>query len=107
TDLDSRLFDFIQEVLLLAARGPLESEFVMRFQQVTSATMAKGVEDTAFYCHVRLVALNEVGGDPGCFGVSVDDFHKWCESTQQTQPSTMLSTGTHDTKRSEDVRTRI
>jgi len=107
SDLDPRLFDFLRDVLLLRTRGRLEGEFVMRFQQVTAAAMAKGVEDTAFYCYLRLTALNEVGGDPGHFGVSVDDFHKWCAETQARQPYTMLATSTHDTKRSEDVRARI
>ena len=106
-DLDERLFEFLKDILLLRARGPLESEFVMRFQQITAAAMAKGVEDTAFYSYVRLVSLNEVGGDPGRFGVSVDDFHKWCEATQSQKPFTLLATSTHDTKRSEDVRARI
>lgn len=107
SDLDERLFDFMRDVLLLRIRGEQESEFVMRFQQITAAAIAKGVEDTAFYCYLRLVALNEVGGDPGRFGVAIDDFHKWCEETQARQPFTMLATSTHDTKRSEDVRTRI
>jgi (1->4)-alpha-D-glucan 1-alpha-D-glucosylmutase len=107
TDLDERLFDFVRDVLLLRVHGEQESEFVMRFQQITAAAMAKGVEDTAFYCYLRLTALNEVGGDPGRFGVPVDDFHKWCEETQTRQPFTLLATSTHDTKRSEDVRARI
>src|SRR5215213_1413562 len=41
----------------------------------TPPVMAKGVEDTAFYRYLRLLALNDVGGDPGRFGISVDDFH--------------------------------
>ncbi len=65
------------------------------------------MEDTAFYSHLRLVALNEVGGDPGRFGVAVDEFHKWCCETQARRPFTLLATSTHDTKRSEDVRARI
>ena len=79
----------------------------MVFQQLTSAAMAKGVEDTAFYSYLRLVSLNEVGGNPGRFGVSIEEFHKWCSETQMRQPFTMLTTSTHDTKRGEDVRTRI
>ena len=106
-DLEGRLFEFFRGVLLLGERGTLESEFVMRLQQVTAAAMAKGVEDTAFYSFLRLVSLNEVGGDPGRFGVSPDDFHRACAETQKLQPSTMLATSTHDTKRSEDVRARI
>jgi len=106
-DLEPRLFDFFRDVLLLDVRGHLESEFVMRFQQVSAAAMAKGVEDTAFYSFLRLVSLNEVGGDPGRFGVSPDDFHRACAETQKAKPLTMLATSTHDTKRSEDVRVRI
>ncbi|MGH9558729.1 MAG: malto-oligosyltrehalose synthase, partial [Bryobacteraceae bacterium] len=106
-DIEDRLFEFLRDVLLLRVRGEMESEFAMRFQQVTAAAMAKGVEDTAFYSYVRLVALNEVGGNPGRFGVSVDDFHKWCAEMQEREPFTMLASSTHDTKRSEDVRARI
>jgi (1->4)-alpha-D-glucan 1-alpha-D-glucosylmutase len=69
--------------------------------------MAKGVEDTAFYTFVRLLSLNEVGGDPGRFGTSVDQFHAACAETAERWPATMLCTSTHDTKRSEDVRARI
>jgi (1->4)-alpha-D-glucan 1-alpha-D-glucosylmutase len=69
--------------------------------------MAKGVEDTAFYSYFRLVSLNEVGGNPARFGVPVEQFHKWCSETQARQPFTMLCTSTHDTKRGEDVRSRI
>ncbi len=61
-----------RDILRLRVRGPLETELVMRFQQLTGAVMAKGVEDTAFYRYLRLVSLNEVGGDPGRFGASVD-----------------------------------
>ena len=106
-DLEERLFDFLRAVLLLAVRGANESEFVMRFQQVTAAAMAKGIEDTAFYSYARLVSLNEVGGDPARFGTPVDEFHRWCAETQQNYPFTLLATSTHDTKRSEDVRSRI
>jgi (1->4)-alpha-D-glucan 1-alpha-D-glucosylmutase len=106
-DLEERLFDFLRDVLLLQVPGKQEREFVMRFQQITAAAMAKGVEDTAFYRHARLISLNEVGGDPGRFGVTVDDFHKWCAETQVLYPRTLLTTSTHDTKRSEDVRVRI
>ena len=69
--------------------------------------MAKGEEDTAFYCFNRLISLNEVGGDPGRFGVRVEAFQAFCQSLVQDWPDTMLSTSTHDTKRSEDVRARL
>jgi (1->4)-alpha-D-glucan 1-alpha-D-glucosylmutase len=85
----------------------MESEFLMRFQQFTGPVMAKGVEDTVFYCYNRLLALNEVGGDPGRFGVSSRAFHNFCTEVQRSRPRTMLASSTHDTKRSEDVRARL
>ncbi len=106
-EIDPDLFDFIRDLLLLRVRGSLESEFVIRFQQFCGPAMAKGVEDTVFYCYNRLVSLNEVGGDPGRFGVTIGEFHGFCEEAQATHPRTMLSSSTHDTKRSEDVRARI
>ncbi len=107
TEIDPDLFDFMGQLLLLKVGGPLESEFVMLFQQFCGPAMAKGVEDTAFYNYNRLVSLNEVGGDPGRFGVSVEEFHRFCAEAQATRPRTMLASSTHDTKRSEDVRARI
>ncbi len=107
TEIDSDLFDFIGELLLLKVAGPLAAEFVVLFQQFCAPAMAKGVEDTAFYNYNRLVSLNEVGGDPGIFGISVEEFHRFCVDTQALHPRTMLASSTHDTKRSEDVRARI
>ncbi len=106
-EVDPDLFDFLRDVLLLRVRGDLEGEFVMRFEQFTGPAMAKGVEDTTFYCYNRLVSLNEVGGDPGKFGITPQEYHEFCGETQQTHPRTMLTSSTHDTKRSEDVRARI
>ncbi len=106
-ELDPDLFDFLGQVLLLKERGPKEAEFVERFQQFTGPAMAKGVEDTVFYNYNRLISLNEVGGDPGVFGIAPEKFHAWCAETQHSHPHTMLSSSTHDTKRSEDVRARI
>ncbi len=78
---DPTVFDFVADVLLLRDDPALsEAEwaercrFVMKFQQLTGPVMAKGVEDTAFYVYNRLVALNEVGGDPAAFGSSVAEF---------------------------------
>jgi (1->4)-alpha-D-glucan 1-alpha-D-glucosylmutase len=82
-------------------------EFAMRFQQLTSPVTAKGVEDTAFYRSVRLVALNEVGGDPARFGTSVDEFHRQNERRAAHHPHALLATATHDMKRGEDVRARL
>jgi (1->4)-alpha-D-glucan 1-alpha-D-glucosylmutase len=106
-DLDADLFDFFRDLLLLRLPGATEHELVMRVQQLTGPVMAKGVEDTAFYGFNRLVALNEVGGDPGRFGVSVEQFHRECAEAQARWPRTMLATSTHDTKRGEDVRARL
>jgi (1->4)-alpha-D-glucan 1-alpha-D-glucosylmutase len=80
------------------------AEFVTRFQQTTPPVMAKGVEDTAFYRYLRLPALNDVGGDPGRFGLSVGAFHA---ANAERRPNNLLVTQTHDTKRSGDVRARL
>jgi len=69
--------------------------------------MAKGAEDTAFYRYDRLISLNEVGGDPGRFGVAPAAFHRLCEARAKRWPSAMLAATTHDTKRSEDARARL
>jgi len=81
--------------------------FVTRFQQTTPPVMAKGVEDTAFYRYGRLLALNDVGGDPGRFGISLEDFHAGNAERAERFPHNLLVTQTHDTKRSGDVRARI
>ncbi|HEY0514231.1 MAG TPA: malto-oligosyltrehalose synthase [Thermoanaerobaculia bacterium] len=106
-DLSADLFDFFRDLLTLEVRGEVESELVMRFQQLTGPAMAKGVEDTAFYSFHRLVALNEVGGSPGEWGLSVEELHRLSADSERLWPRAMLSTSTHDTKRSEDVRARI
>jgi (1->4)-alpha-D-glucan 1-alpha-D-glucosylmutase len=82
-------------------------EFVTRFQQTTPPVMAKGVEDTAFYRYLRLLALNDVGGDPGRFGLSVERFHAGNAERAARFPRNLLVSTTHDTKRSGDVRARI
>lgn len=107
TDIDGLLFDFMCDVLTLKAPGREEAEFVYRFQQFSGPVMAKGVEDTAFYCFNRLIALNEVGGDPGRAGISVDDFHAYQQAVLERTPYTMTTLSTHDTKRADDVRARI
>ena len=101
------LFDFIGDVLTLKVTGKLESEFLLRFQQFTSPVMAKGVEDTAFYCYNRLTGMCEVGGDPGRDGYSVAEFHAYSEKMQVTHPASMVTLSTHDTKRADDVRARL
>jgi (1->4)-alpha-D-glucan 1-alpha-D-glucosylmutase len=106
-DIDGELFDFFRAILTLGLRGELESTFVRRFQQLSTAVMAKGVEDTTFYSYNRFVALNEVGGDPSRFGVSPQEFHARMADVQAHHPRTMLASATHDSKRGEDVRARL
>ncbi len=106
-DLAPALFEFFGDLLLLLFHGKSEYEFVARFQQLTGPAMAKGVEDTTFYCLNYFLSVNEVGGDPGKFGVSIDEFHEFCRKLQMDGGHSMLSSSTHDTKRSEDVRARL
>lgn len=82
-------------------------ELAVRFAQQSGAVMAKGVEDTAYYRYTRFVAANEVGGDPGRFGLSVPEFHAALGHRQQRYPAGMTTLSTHDTKRGEDVRARL
>jgi (1->4)-alpha-D-glucan 1-alpha-D-glucosylmutase len=107
TDVDPGLFDFIGDVLSLRVRGNLEDEFLLRFQQFTSPVMAKGVEDTAFYCFNRMIGLNEVGASPDRNGVGLGEFHAFCDRTHMLSPQAMNTLSTHDTKRSDDVRARL
>jgi (1->4)-alpha-D-glucan 1-alpha-D-glucosylmutase len=111
---DLSVFDFLRDVLLgERSEGRSESvrramlEFAMKFQQVTSPVAAKGVEDTAMYRYNRLVCLNDVGNDPGRYGVSSTALHQANAERARLWPHTMLASSTHDTKRSEDVRARI
>lgn len=111
---DLSIFDFIQRMLLMETNGDQAVSyrrailrFAMKFQQVSSAIMAKGMEDTAFYRYNRLVSLNEVGGNPLRFGVNVSEFHQANQYRLEHWPDSLLSTSTHDSKRSEDVRSRI
>ncbi|CAN5212017.1 malto-oligosyltrehalose synthase [soil metagenome] len=98
---------FIEDLLGGQVAGADEADFVLRFQQLTGPVMAKGVEDTAFYCYDRFVAINEVGGDPGRFGLTVAEFHEASTTAARDWPATLLATTTHDTKRSEDTRARL
>jgi len=106
--------NYIQRFLLLdfADHANVEertrwTEFVMRFQQLTGPLMAKGAEDTAFYVYNRLLSLNEVGGDPDRFGLSVKEFHNFNQRRGAQWPHAMNASATHDTKRGEDARVRI
>jgi len=82
-------------------------EFVSRFQQTSPPVTAKGIEDTAFYRYLRLLALNDVGGDPGRWGICVADFHASNAARARSHPRALLVTQTHDTKRSGDARARL
>jgi (1->4)-alpha-D-glucan 1-alpha-D-glucosylmutase len=102
---EAELPEPLARILLLDEPAP--PEFVTRFQQTSPPVMAKGVEDTAFYRYARLVALNEVGGDPSRFGISVEQFHAANVERLERFPRNLLVTQTHDTKRSGDVRARV
>jgi (1->4)-alpha-D-glucan 1-alpha-D-glucosylmutase len=111
---DLSIFDFIRRMMLVetqedepGARRRAILRFAMKLQQVTSAVMAKGLEDTALYRYHRLICLNDVGGNPARFGVSVAEFHRANQERGEQWPNSMLATSTHDSKRSEDVRARI
>jgi (1->4)-alpha-D-glucan 1-alpha-D-glucosylmutase len=100
--------DLVQRLVLAEGpAGPDAQELVTRFQQTCGPVMAKGVEDTAFYRYLRLSALNEVGGDPGRFGLPLSEFHEACTAMQRDWPVSMTALSTHDTKRAEDVRARL
>lgn len=93
--------------LLMPILSDPQNPAAQRFQQTSGMVMAKGVEDTAFYRYARLTSLNEVGGDPSVFALSVPEFHDQMRRRQHEWPHAMNAMSTHDTKRSEDVRARI
>jgi (1->4)-alpha-D-glucan 1-alpha-D-glucosylmutase len=116
--IDGRLLDFIADLFVFgepedvatsdtSAMQATQRDFLVRVQQLCAAATAKGVEDTAFYRHLVLTSLNEVGDSPAHFGVTCQEFHEHNRRTQESRPHTLLATSTHDTKRSEDVRARI
>src|SRR5216117_841971 len=112
--MEESTFNFLRDVLLFrfpatldAAGRAAHTHFVLKFQQTTAPVMAKGLEDTVFYIYNRLTALNEVGGQPQQFGLSIEAFHERNLDRQRNWPTSLLATSTHDTKRSEDVRARI
>lgn len=112
---DESIFVFISDVLTERILDVPDSSynrtdvlhFIMRFQQYTGPVMAKATEDTAFYRYVRLLSLNEVGGDPRRFGSSTAAFHRQNATRAADFPRAMLATATHDHKRGEDTRLRI
>jgi len=97
--------------LALGQASPVDQEaadeFVVRFQQTCGPAMAKAIEDTAYYRYVRLVGLNEVGGDPTRVGVPAQEFHEFAQDLLGAWPQSMTTLSTHDTKRAEDVRSRL
>jgi (1->4)-alpha-D-glucan 1-alpha-D-glucosylmutase len=108
------VFDFVGDAVLLRTvqdfpevDRPRLIEWALKFQQLTGPVMAKSVEDTVFYTYNRLVSLNEVGGSPDQYGVSVAAFHRQNAERLEQWPHSLLATSTHDTKRSEDVRARL
>lgn len=92
---------------LISAGLVADGEAATRFAQVCGAVMAKGVEDTTFYRACRLVSSQEVGGDPGRYGMSSAEFHLLQSERARLWPKSMTTLSTHDTKRGEDVRARI
>jgi len=94
-------------VLGRGAAGSGQDQLIVHFQQTCGPVMAKGVEDTAFYRWTRLIALNEVGGDPDRCGVTPAEFHAFAGYLARHWPATMTTLSTHDTKRGEDVRARL
>src|SRR5438128_8054075 len=112
--MEESIFNFLRDLLLFRFPPKLDpkactahTHFVLKFQQTTGPVMAKGLENTVFYIYNRLAALNEVGGEPQQFGLSIDEFHERNRDRQRDWPATLLATSTHDTKRSEDVRARM
>jgi (1->4)-alpha-D-glucan 1-alpha-D-glucosylmutase len=114
-DIDASAFDFLRETLLLQNPEPGTKQkpnaqmlyFALKFQQLTGPVMAKGVEDTAFYVYTRFLSSNEVGGSAKSFGISLETLHQSNQERLRNSPDSMLTTSTHDTKRSEDVRNRL
>jgi (1->4)-alpha-D-glucan 1-alpha-D-glucosylmutase len=106
-EIDPRIWSTLERALCLQLNSGAATEFALRLQQVTGAVTAKSIEDTLFYRYVRLLGLNEVGGSPQQFGLSVDGFHRVLAQRAQSQPLAMLGSSTHDTKRGEDMRARL
>ncbi|HET9717392.1 MAG TPA: malto-oligosyltrehalose synthase [Pseudolabrys sp.] len=109
---DAEIFDFLSDAITLdlvnnpGYSAPRVRNFALKLQQVTGPLMAKAMEDTAFYRYFRLLALNEVGGEPTARSLSVDEFHQR-QKKRAESPGGLTATATHDTKRGEDARARI
>jgi len=96
-----KTFDFLEKVFALKSS---HREFLLRFQQLSAPAMAKGFEDITLYQYNRLLALNDVGFDPARHGITIREFHAFCQKKQKSYPLGLLSTSTHDSKRSMDAR---
>ena len=104
---DDLAFTFIADLLARTDRDPAARDWATRLQQLTGPIMAKAKEDTVFYRYHRLVALNEVGGEPGHMTLEPEDFHAFAAGIADHHPANLLASSTHDTKRGEDVRARL
>jgi (1->4)-alpha-D-glucan 1-alpha-D-glucosylmutase len=112
---DAKTLDIVRDVLTgvypPAGTAPERREqierWVLSFQQYTGAIMAKSVEDTVFFLYNRLIALNEVGGEPSEFGLKLPEFHAANRERHRQTPQSLIATSTHDNKLSEDVRARL
>lgn len=112
---DDGIFDFLRDTLTMDLikpgrahhSAPRVRRFALKVQQFTGPMMAKSLEDTTFYRYHRLLAFNEVGGDPAATALSVDKFHRLMQARASEWPHGMTATATHDTKRGEDARARI
>ena len=112
--IDASAFEYLERTLMLEGRGEGDAErdeaqlyFALKFQQLTGPVMAKGVEDTSFYVYFRFLSSNEVGSAMDAFGLKPEVLHKANAERQRNTPHALLTTSTHDTKRSEDVRNRL
>jgi (1->4)-alpha-D-glucan 1-alpha-D-glucosylmutase len=112
---DEGIFDFLRDTLTLDLIAPGRAHhskprvrrFALKLQQFTGPMMAKSLEDTAFYRYHRLLALNEVGGDPAARALPIDTFHDMMRARARQWLHGMTATATHDTKRGEDARARL
>jgi (1->4)-alpha-D-glucan 1-alpha-D-glucosylmutase len=112
---DQGIFDFLRDTLTMdlikpgraTHSAPRVRRFALKLQQFTGPVMAKSLEDTTFYRYSRLLALNEVGGEPSAGALSIEAFHKAMIDRAKEWPHGMTATSTHDTKRGEDARARL
>ena len=114
-DADANVFDYLQRWLggerwrsLPPGRARKQLRHAcVRFQQLTSPTAAKAVEDTTFYRSAVLLSRNDVGFDAERFSAPPSAFHDSCQQRLAAFPDNLLATATHDHKRGEDMRARL